>query len=115
MNDEFATIILSGVVFLGVGDVSAALYGQEYGKTKWYEGCKKSIEGSSALYISLLAVWIVITNVICPLSFSYYLCYIASSLIVMFTEAFTEQYDNLICTILYYVCLLQMIDMFNKI
>lgn len=42
------------------------------------------------MYISLLLVWIIITNVICPMTFSYYLCYLAASLAVMFMEALTE-------------------------
>jgi len=30
-NGEFVTVALSGVIFLGIGDVSAALYGRSYG------------------------------------------------------------------------------------
>ncbi len=41
-NGEFATIALCGVVFLGVGDVAAALYGRAYGFQKWYEGTNKT-------------------------------------------------------------------------
>jgi len=34
-NGEFATLSLSGVVFLGVGDVAAALYGKKHGTVNW--------------------------------------------------------------------------------
>ena len=34
-NGEFATLSLSGIVFLGVGDVAAALYGKKHGTSKW--------------------------------------------------------------------------------
>ena len=34
-NGEFATLSLSGVVFLGVGDVAAALYGKNHGTVFW--------------------------------------------------------------------------------
>jgi dolichol kinase len=41
-NGEFATLAFSGIVFLGVGDVTAALYGRAYGVQKWYKGTSKS-------------------------------------------------------------------------
>lgn len=38
-----------GIICLGLGDASASLIGQKYGKHKWmWEGSKKSLEGSGA-------------------------------------------------------------------
>ncbi len=41
-NGEFSTLAFSGVIFLGVGDVAAALYGRAYGVQKWYKGTNKT-------------------------------------------------------------------------
>lgn len=53
LNSEFATIAYSGVMFLGVGDVVAALYGKKYGYSKWVEGGSKTVEGSLACMFCL--------------------------------------------------------------
>lgn len=41
-NGEFTTLAFSGIIFLGVGDVAAALYGRAYGVQKWHKGTTKS-------------------------------------------------------------------------
>jgi dolichol kinase len=41
-NGEFSTLSFSGLIFLGVGDVAAALYGRAYGVQKWYNGTNKT-------------------------------------------------------------------------
>lgn len=60
LNGEFVTIALSGVIFLGIGDVSAALYGRAYGINTWYKGCKKTVDGSLACWFSLSLAYFII-------------------------------------------------------
>jgi len=54
--------MVSGVVCVGMGDAAASLVGRRYGKTKWYWGGGKSIEGSVAfavaVMIGLTASWL---------------------------------------------------------
>ena len=57
-NLEFLLISHAGLCFLGLGDVSAALYGREFGVTKWVTGGRKSTEGSMACFLSMMAFWV---------------------------------------------------------
>ena len=45
--------MISGVVCVGMGDAAASLVGRRYGRTKWYWGGGKSIEGSVAFAIAV--------------------------------------------------------------
>ena len=112
-NSEYTTIACSGVIFLGVGDVAAALYGRKYGKNLWFEGSKKTSEGSMACMLSMSGVYLLLVKLTCPVGYNLYVCYFAASLAVTLVEAYTEQYDNLICTVVYFVAMIQMIDSFN--
>ena len=53
--------MVSGVICVGMGDAAASLIGRRYGKTKWYWGGGKSLEGSLAFAIAVtcgsLAAW----------------------------------------------------------
>ena len=54
--------MVSGLVCVGMGDAAASLIGRRYGKTKWYWGGGKSLEGSAAfslaVAVGLFASWI---------------------------------------------------------
>ena len=45
--------MVSGVICVGMGDAAASLVGRRYGKTKWYWGGGKSLEGSLAFAIAV--------------------------------------------------------------
>ena len=47
--------MVSGVICVGMGDAAASLIGRRYGKTKWYWGGGKSLEGSLAFTIAVTA------------------------------------------------------------
>lgn len=46
--------MVSGVICVGMGDAAASLIGRRYGKTKWYWGGGKSIEGSAAFAVAVM-------------------------------------------------------------
>jgi len=62
LNSEFMTISFCGVAFLGVGDVSAALYGRAFGRAKWFSNGKKTREGTMACVLSLGVFYAVLTH-----------------------------------------------------
>lgn len=90
---------------MGVGDVAAALYGRKYGRNYWQEGSKKTTEGSVACLLSMAAAYYILVKAVCPVGVDLYLCYFAASLAVTWVEAYTEQYDNLVCTVVYFVAM----------
>lgn len=45
--------MVSGVVCVGMGDAAASLVGRRYGKSKWYWGGGKSLEGSVAFVMAV--------------------------------------------------------------
>ena len=115
LTNEWTTIILSGVLFLGVGDVAAALYGRKHGKSKWRVGSSKTVEGSLVCFIGLAVFYYGVNSMISPFSNYYFISYFISSWIVAAVEAFTDQYDNLVCSLVYFITLLHTIEMFNAI
>lgn len=46
--------MISGVVCVGMGDAAASLIGRRYGKTKWFWGGGKSLEGSFAFAVAVM-------------------------------------------------------------
>ncbi|KAK5076281.1 dolichol kinase [Lithohypha guttulata] len=54
--------MVSGVICVGMGDAAASLVGRRYGRTKWYWGGGKSLEGSAAfaiaVWVGLMASWL---------------------------------------------------------
>ena len=47
--------MVSGVICVGMGDAAASLIGRRYGKTKWFWGGGKSLEGSLAFTVAVTA------------------------------------------------------------
>jgi len=112
-NEEFSTLTFSGVIFLGVGDVAAALYGRAYGVQKWYKGTKKSQQGSMALWFCCTATFILLSCLVSDHTSNFGFCFFIGSFVVMLFEAFTLQHDNLICSLAYFLVLVHLLDHFN--
>ena len=55
-NGEFTIFAFSGLVFLGVGDSMACLWGKNFGKCYWTHHSKKTTEGTAAALVSMTIV-----------------------------------------------------------
>uniref|UniRef100_A0A7S3FVZ0 dolichol kinase n=1 Tax=Strombidium rassoulzadegani TaxID=1082188 RepID=A0A7S3FVZ0_9SPIT len=105
---------LSGVVFLGIGDSSAALMGKWYGRTRWRENSNKTQEGSSYCVISISVVYWFLCNIVDLRSTYLFLCYVFAAIPTAVLEGCTLQYDNLICSMFFFSCVIffnQALDM----
>lgn len=86
---EKPELALLGVLSIGIGDSLAAVIGTRFGWTKWYTGCKKSLQGTFCSILGQLAfVYLifdtqVVSNLFIPI--------ITSSMV----ETFTNHIDNL--------------------
>ena len=86
-----------GIITVGVGDTFGAIVGSSFGSILWFRGTKRTIEGSSAMFttmISFLLMLILITDK-SFLSYSMVGKMIVLSFVVTIVEALTEDNDNI--------------------
>jgi len=88
-NSEFTILSCAGAIFLGIGDVSAALFGRKHGRTFWQNGSKKTAEGSMACFVSIFIASLLLAKAVSPMGTSLWICYLAASLAVTWVEALT--------------------------
>jgi len=55
-NRHFIWLLMpfAGIIVLGVGDAAGAVYGVRWGKTRWPGGSNRTIEGSAAVFFSMV-------------------------------------------------------------
>lgn len=90
-DSEF--ILSSGIIILGVGDSVSALFGSVYGKTKWCDMTKKTIEGSLFAFSAMCLVLLIFGK----FNPSHLLC----TILAVIYEGYTLDNDNLVVPILY--------------
>ena len=96
----------SGIVSLGLGDTSAAVFGKLYGHTPW-PGSQKTYIGSMACLLSQILAWFTLMMVFeTPFTVYSIVCIMTVSTLVTIAEALTLQIDNLLLPILTYTLLL---------
>ena len=66
LTTDWCILAHAGIVFLGIGDSAAAVFGSQYGKTKWRERSGKTKEGSMYLTFSVIAVYLLIVLIVDP-------------------------------------------------
>ena len=101
--------MVSGVVCVGMGDAAASLVGRRYGKTKWYWGGGKSLEGSlafaTAVTVGLMLsyTWLRVGGWICwaDSNFTWALmkCIVAGSGASLLESVLTAANDNVVVPI----------------
>ena len=103
----------AGVVFLGVGDTCAAVFGKKWGVNKWRESVsKKTKEGSSYLIFSTGFVYYLICAAIDRKQMMLFLCYVFAAMPAAVLEGCTLQYDNLSCSMFYFTAIVFFTTMF---
>jgi len=102
-------IALSGVTVTGLGDAMASLIGVHFGKHRWH-GCKKTMEGTAAMIVGILAFQIACLYAVGfhNLSNISWCRLVIADILVATLEAKTDQIDNIFLP-LYHVALLQMV------
>lgn len=103
----------AGIVFLGIGDSAAAILGKQYGKTKWRQLSSKTQEGSSYLVISSTAAYFALMQLIDPSQLPYFLCFLFAAIPSAVLEGCTMQYDNLVCSMFYFTCVIFLMTVFS--
>ncbi|EDW73789.2 uncharacterized protein Dwil_GK19504 [Drosophila willistoni] len=98
-------VLLSGILSVGVGDTAASLVGSKLGRNKWHgKGNTRSIEGSVAFVLSiLLTVWLMQIFGLLAMTQAKWFATIFAALNSALVEAFTDQVDNLVLPLVFYI------------
>ena len=104
---------LAGVIFLGVGDSMAAIGGKAFGQSRWRELSGKTTHGTSYLIISTCIAYYLICSVIDDYHVTLFLCYILAGIPAGILEGCTYQFDNLICSMFYFACIIMLVALFD--
>ena len=105
-TSEWTLWSCSGIVFLGIGDTCAAVFGKMFGKTRWRELSKKTQEGSTYCILGSTAMYFILCNIVDDKQISLFLCYVFAAIPTAVLEGCTLQYDNLSCSMFYFACVI---------
>ncbi|XP_030558091.1 dolichol kinase [Drosophila novamexicana] len=96
-------LLLSGVLSVGVGDTAASVLGSKYGRNKWANS-SRSLEGTVAFVLSvLLSVWLLQLGGVLVMSQAKWFATLFAALNTALVEAFTDQVDNLVLPLVFYI------------
>ena len=110
-DGEMAAFSYSGVIFLGVADVFAAIIGSKVGSEFWRAHAhKKTYDGTLyALLLTSIAYYIFCMNLY-PHMCSLFLIVFFATFCTCIVEGWTSQFDNLVCPVVFWICLHQLYD-----
>ncbi|EDW00989.1 GH20708 [Drosophila grimshawi] len=96
-------LLLSGILAVGVGDTAASVLGSKFGRNKW-QNSARSVEGTLAFVASvLLCVLLLEVSGILAMSQAKWFATIFAALNASLVEAFTDQVDNLVLPLVFYI------------
>ncbi|KAH8372845.1 hypothetical protein KR009_006581, partial [Drosophila setifemur] len=95
--------LLSGILAVGVGDTAASIVGSKYGRNKW-GGSTRSLEGTAAFVVSILvAVGLLNVSGLVAMTQAKWFATVFAALNSALVEAFTDQVDNLVLPLIFYI------------
>lgn len=96
-------MLLSGILSVGVGDTAASVVGSKFGRNKWTNSTR-SLEGTVAFVVSiLLSVWALELGGILDMTQAKWFATVFAALNSALVEAFTDQVDNLVLPLVFYI------------
>ena len=97
-----------GIVTVGVGDTFGAIVGSSFGSILWFRETKRTIEGSCAMFATMILFLLMLIFIIDKLFLSWYLVgkIIVLSFVVTIVEALTEDNDNIMLPLIGSIILL---------
>ncbi|CDW83443.1 dolichol kinase [Stylonychia lemnae] len=104
-NKEFQLFGISGLIYLGIGDVFASVFGKKYGLVKWKNNNSKTTQGTQYFVFSTFIAYLMVINIIYPRYLDIFMVILLSTILGGICEGLTHQYDNLVCTIFFYYVL----------
>ena len=112
-DGEMATFAYSGVAFLGIADSTAAIVGKELGQHFWrLNAHNKSQEGTTYAILFSCIIYYAFCLRVHQYMCSLFAIIFFATMITCIIEGWTAQYDNLVCPIVYFICLHQIYDYF---
>ncbi|XP_030385369.1 dolichol kinase [Scaptodrosophila lebanonensis] len=95
--------LLSGILAVGVGDTAASVVGSKLGRIKWGKS-NRSVEGTIAFVVSvLLATLLLQLTGFLPMTQAKWFATVFAALNTGLVEAFTDQVDNLVLPLIFYI------------
>ncbi|KAL7738325.1 hypothetical protein ACLKA6_006650 [Drosophila palustris] len=96
-------MLLSGILSVGVGDTAASVVGSKFGRNKW-KNSTRSLEGTVAFVVSiLLSVWALEFVGVLTMTQAKWFATVFAALNSALVEAFTDQVDNLVLPLVFYI------------
>lgn len=105
-DGEMTIFAYSGVVFLGVGDTSAAFFGKVFGTSYWRQNAhNKSQEGTLYSTLIMCAYYYIFCAKVYSHMCSLFAIVAFATALVAVVEGLTSQFDNLVCPLFYFISL----------
>jgi len=80
MTTEWVSWSCAGIVFLGIGDTAAAVFGKQYGINRWREISNKTKEGSSFCILGVGVIYYFLNIIIDNKINNLFLCFIFAAI-----------------------------------
>ena len=112
-DGEMASFMYSGVAFLGVADVAAAILGFKFASTYWrINAHMKSHDGTTYAILFCSIIYYTFCANLYPAMCSMFLIIFFGIFCTCIVEGWTTQFDNLVCPLVFFIVLHQCYDYF---
>ena len=110
-DGEMASFSYSGVAFLGITDVLAAYIGSKVGSEFWRKHAhNKTYDGTVYAFLLTAMAYYVFCMMLYPHMCSLFMIIFFSIFCTSIVEGWTSQFDNLVCSVVFWIFLHQFYD-----